>query len=115
MSLAGIRARIAAALSTVDGVTGHEHRPAGYAEGDAWPVLGPGDRAAGDAFQLTWGVRVIAPQDEAAADAWWDERWPALYEVIQRGVGHVLQFVPISIPAQGGDLLGFQINFVTEE
>lgn len=115
MSLTGQRGTIARYLSTVDGVTGHEFRPEIPNDGDAWPVLGPGDRDAGTAFMVTWGVRVFVPQDEQAASMWWDAHWPALFYALETYVGTVDRFVPVLIQTQAGDQLAFEITIRTGE
>lgn len=114
MSLRGTREALAAALDTVAGVTGHVSRPAAYAEGDAWPLLGPGDRDAGTAFTITWLVRVFVPQDEVAAADWWDSHWDSLFYALQ-SAGHVDRFAPVAVPSTGGDLLMYEISLRTEE
>lgn len=115
MSLTGQRKAIASALSSVAGVTGHETRPPAPAEGDAWPLLGPGDRQAGTAFMLTWVVRVFVPQDEVGAADWWDSHWPDLFWALHQQVGTVDRFAPAAVPAAGGDQLVYEITIRTEE
>lgn len=115
MSLVGLRGTIASVLSTVDGVTGHEYRPEVPNDGDAWPVLGPGDRQAGTSFMLTWAVRVFMPQDERAASMWWDAHWPAIFFALEQGVATVDRFTPVLIPTQAGDQLAFEITIRTGE
>lgn len=115
MSLIGQREAIAAALTTVADVTGHAKRPVPPAEGDAWPVLGPGDRQSGTAFILTWAVRVIVPQDEYAAEDWWDAHWPALFYALEDNVATVGRFEPITLTTSAGDVLAYQITITTGE
>lgn len=115
MSLIGVRGTIAQALSTVPDVTGHEYRPTVPDTGDAWPVLGPGDRGAGTSFMVTWAVRVFMPQDEQSASMWWDAHWPALFEALERYAGTVDRFAPVLIQTQAGDQLAFEIAIRTGE
>lgn len=115
MSLSGQRAVIAAALSTVGGVHGYEMRPTTPNEGDAWPLLGPGDRQAGTAFTLTWAVRVFVPQAEVAAADWWDAHWPDLFSALEKRAGTVMRFAPVAVPAEGGQQLMYEITLMTEE
>jgi len=114
MSLRSTREAFSAALDRVTGVTGHVSRPSVYAEGDAWPLLGPGDRNSGDAFMITWAVRVFVPQDEVSAADWWDQHWDELYYALQ-SVGFVDRFAPVAVPANGGDLLMYEITVRTGE
>jgi hypothetical protein len=111
VSLDQKRAEIAAALSTVADVTGWTQRPGVPNVGDAWPLLGPMDRADGDAFIVTWLVRVFVPQDEIAASSWWDQHWPPLYFALQP-VGFVDRVAPVAL-AQ--DQLAFEITMRAEE
>jgi hypothetical protein len=112
MTLTGKRADIAAALSSAPGVTGHPYRPSTPATGDAWPLLGPGTRDAGTAFRVAWVVRVFMPQDERAAEEWWDTHWPHLFEALEHNVGNVQGFVPTLLAK---DQLAYDITMIAEE
>ena len=114
MSLIGKRAEIAAALSNVADVTGYPRRPTTPNVGDAWPLLGPWNRADGDAGVQTWLIRVFVPQDEYAASEWWDQHWPAIYFALEP-VGFVDASIPVSWSASGGDQIGFEITMRAEE
>lgn len=114
MSVTGTRNGLAAALSGVADVRGHEYRPVTPVLGDAWPVMGPLDRAAGTAFVATWQVRVLLPQDEQVAAEWIDAHWPGLFEVLER-VGSVVRAEPILLPLVTGELLAFEITLRAEE
>ena len=114
MSLIGKRAEFAAALSAVAGCRGYEKRPAAPNIGDAWPVMGPGDRASGTAFTVTWGIRVVVPDDEYAAAEWWDAHWPPLFYALEP-VCSVQRFEPVVLAAQGGDISAVQITVIAEE
>jgi hypothetical protein len=115
MSLQGQRQILAAALSTVGDVRGVTKRPAVPNTGDAWPRLAVLDHDAGDAFMVTWSIAVIVPQDEVAAEEWWDVHWPPLYFAL-KPVAFVDRAVPVTVPtAEGAELLAFDITVRTEE
>lgn len=114
MSLAGKRFEIAAALSTVTGVTGHASRPAAAMPGDAWPLLGPMARGMGSAFEVTWLVRVLLPQDEIAAMEWLDAHWAGLFFALSP-IGFVDSAIPVSLPVAGGEQFAFEITLRGEE
>lgn len=115
MSIHDQREAIAAALSAVADVHGYAKRPQSMTIGDAWPVLGPGDREAGTAFMLSWSVRIVTPQDEDSAEDWWDAHWPALFFALDKGVGFVDRFEKVLISTSAGDMLAYQITMRTEE
>jgi hypothetical protein len=114
MSLTGKRQEIADACSTVPDCHGFPKRPSTPNVGDCWPLLARGDRESGDAFMITWAVRVSVPQDEFAAADWWDEHWPPLYFAL-KSAGYVGSFAPIAIAIQGGDHLAYEITMQAEE
>lgn len=114
MTFAAGRLSLATALGAVPDVTGHVHRPSSPAIGDAWPVLGPWTRGAGDAFLVTWRVRVLLPQDEESASTWLDDHWPALYHAL-KPCGHVQQGAPTLLQSSGGDLYALEIILIGEE
>lgn len=114
MSFADTRQVLATVLSAVPGVTGHAHRPSTPAVGDAWPVLGPWLRGAGDGFLVTWRVRVMLPQDEEAASTWLDDHWPPLYYAL-KPCGHVQQGAPALLQSSAGDLYALEITMIAEE
>ncbi|MBM0274132.1 hypothetical protein [Micromonospora tarensis] len=113
MSLVGDRAAIAAVLSTIDGVTGYASRPSVLAAGDAWPLLGPLDRASGYSFTATWRVFVIIPSDEVKASEWLDAHVDELVEALLP-VGFVDQILPVAVTTEAGDLLAAQITMRSE-
>lgn len=108
------RAEIAAALSKVPDVHATEHRPPVFAEGSAWPMLGPWKRSKGDAFDVQWRIRVVLPQDEEAASTWLDAHWDALFYALAP-VGFVTTVTPVMLPAGGGDLYALEIVMNAEE
>lgn len=114
MTLVGKREEFARAIDTVADMSGHAFRPFTPDVGDAWPILGPGERAAGTAFELTWAVRVFVPQDEETASQWWDAHWPRLFEALST-VAFVDRFEPVVSPAAGGEQLMFQVSTRAEE
>lgn len=82
-----IPAAIAAALSTVDGVTGHELQPRAPKEGDAWPAWADALREAPGVLNDGWQVKVVLPVDEAAQRAWIAERrWDLIDALTGAGV-----------------------------
>lgn len=114
MSFSDKRQELASAVSAVHDVRGHVKRPSTPAEGDAWPVLGPLDRAQGTAFLVTWRLRVLLPQDEEAASAWIDAHWPYLFEALAPH-GYIQRAAPVMLAAGGGELYAFEITMIAEE
>lgn len=103
MSIAGDRAEIAAALSSVDDVTGHQYRPRTLPPGTAWPLLQRLDTVQANTFQATWKVVVILPGDEISASKWFD----AHHEPIADGLadfGFVDAIEPGLVQTDSGDL-----------
>lgn len=110
----GKRQAIASALSAVPDVRGHASRPGTPAEGDAWSVLGPFDRAQGTAFLATWRIRVLLPQDEMAASEWIDAHWSALFYALEPH-GFVQRGAPALFPSGGGEMYALEITMIAEE
>lgn len=113
MSLVGDRAAIAAALSTVDGVTGYEKRPTTARPGDAWPLLAALDRAGGWSFTVNWRVLILLPQDEGKASKWIDDRHEALVDALEP-VAYVERIEPVLIQANNTDQYALQITMRSE-
>jgi hypothetical protein len=113
VSITGKRQAIADALSTVDGVSGFLYRPTTPKPGDAWPLLGSAERAAGLAFLVTWRVHVLLPQDEVQASVWLDQHVGDLVDALNP-VGYVAGFQPITLPASGSDRFGFEFSLRSE-
>lgn len=109
MSLTGYRAEIAAALSTVTGVTGYAYRPTTPKPGDAWPLLGPLDRTDGLIFEPSWRVLVLLPQDERAASEWIDGNYENLVDALLP-VGFVDRIEPVSLDVGGSNQYALQIS-----
>ena len=109
MSQATTRAALAAALSTVDGVTGYVKRPTTPKPGDGWPLWRGSERGAGWAFTAGWAVLIVLPGDEAAADAWIDAREAALFEALEP-VMFVDRLDPAAVPVAGTDAFALMIT-----
>jgi hypothetical protein len=114
--LDGARDAIAAALSTVAGVTGYSYKPVTPKAGDAWPLWAGGERGPGRSFQYTWRVLILLPKDERAASAWIDEHVEALVDAMEgasvddNDVGFVDRLDPVAVTAGGTDQLALQIT-----
>lgn len=102
------RATIAAALSTVDGITGYAKRPEVLGEGVGWALVQRLDRGPGQAFMTTWRVIVLLSGDESTAydqlDGFAVAVPPALQEVL-----YVDSITPYAMQTDAGDLFGFQL------
>lgn len=102
MSTGTTRAALAAAMSTVDGVTGYARRalvPA-PAPGDGWVLWRGGVRSEGWAYQHTWAVVIALPGDEVTADAWIEAHIDALMDALEP-VMFVESFTPAVTPIAG--------------
>lgn len=77
-----VRPDIAEALSEVDGVTGYTRRPSAPRVGDAWPKWSGDTHVAPGAFETTWQIVVLLPNDEAAQEEWIVARRVALVEAL---------------------------------
>lgn len=95
---------IAAALSTVVGVTGYPARPKVLKPGDAFVRWAGWSRAdGGPAFLATWNVTLILPQgSEEAADAEAYRIADLLGDVLQP-LMYVTAFDPTLVPVTGAD------------
>ncbi|MEV0902893.1 hypothetical protein [Actinoplanes sp. NPDC049802] len=109
MSLQDDRAELAAALSTVEGVTGHPYRPRVLTPGAGWPLLGRLERGPAYDCEATWRVVVILPSDEIRAseafDAWHEPISDALTDV-----AHVDRIEPGLVATDAGDLEAMMIT-----
>lgn len=111
MSIAGDRAALAAALSAITGVTGHQYRPRVLTAGAAWPLL-VGLEAADPrvpAFEVTWRVVVILPADETAASRWFDTHHEDVAEGLEN-FGFVQRIEPALVATSAGDLEAMQVT-----
>jgi hypothetical protein len=111
---ADMRAALAAAVSSVDGLTGYPKRPDAVSAGDGWPrwrgaTLGD-ERIA---FTNTWVVVVALPGDEDTADEWADLYGPALFVALSP-----LLFIdaiePALLPMSANDTYALQITGISE-
>jgi hypothetical protein len=101
MSLVTDRAEIAAILSTVEGVTGHEYRPAPMMAGAGWPLLDTIERT--PEFEVTWRVVVLLPVGERRASEWMDAHVEALLDAFA-DFGYVERVQPANLATEGGDM-----------
>jgi len=108
MSLAITRSAIAAALSTLTGVTGTEYRPNLIGEGAAWPQVARFDRADGGAYQITWSVFIALGADERSASAFMDTLVPGLIDALDDEM-FIDSMEPVTIQVSGGELFALQI------
>lgn len=84
MSFTEVRGAIAQALSTVDGIEGHEYRPSPPKPGDGWVYHGSlvVDPSVGQMMR-NFLVVVMQPQgNERAASEWFDTHWEDIAEVL---------------------------------
>jgi hypothetical protein len=110
MSNAMTRINVAAALSTVGGVTGFPRRPAVMRAGDAWPQWRGSERAGGESFEVTWQILIVLPAaDETSADSFADSHLDALADAL-RSLLFIDTVGPASIPSEGGDLYALMIT-----
>ena len=103
-----VREDIAAALSTVDGVTGYAYRPDTARSGDGWALLSRLERDAATTFMVTWRVLVLLSPDERTASHWIDAHATLLFEALEP-VAFVGSFEPVEVPIGGSTQLALQI------
>lgn len=110
MSNAQTRLDIAAALSSVAGVTGHTVRPSTLNEGDAWPQWRGSAHAGGHSYESTWAVLIVLPQaDDVTADSFADSHGAALLDAL-RPVLFVDSIAPATIDTEPGQLYALLIT-----
>lgn len=107
---ADVRAELAAALTAMgNGIRGHVYRPAAIRPGDAWPTLGPAERADGDAWMSTWQITVCVPTGDRAASEWFDQHIALILDGLKAAL-YVTGYQPVALPTNGGgDLFAVQI------
>lgn len=105
--LVGAREQVAAALSSVPGVTGHVRRPGTARPGDAWPLLGSLVRGPGYTWEITWRVLVLLPGDESAAADWIDATADAVLDALAPW-GFVDRMEPVVVGS--GDAARFAVE-----
>jgi hypothetical protein len=113
MSNHDTRVAIAAALDTVQGLTGTPRRPKLVTAGAAWPQWGGSERADGGAFLVTWNILVVLPAQEQDADEFVDDRLDDLYDAIQP-VAHITGYQPAQLQTSEGDLYALMITARSE-
>lgn len=78
-----LRAAIATAVSTVDGVKCYPLKPTARTQaGDAWVKWNGSARIAPGAIETSWQVIVLLPQDDKAGDEWRAAREWALIDAL---------------------------------
>lgn len=103
MSMTADRAAIAAALSTVDGITGSAYRPTVLDQGAAWPLISRLTRGPARDYRVTWRVAVVLPADERRAADFFDAHVDALTDALD-DVAWVSGIEPGAVATGGGDL-----------
>jgi hypothetical protein len=97
------RAEIAATLTGTGIVTGSEFRPSTLASGMAWPRATAHDwAAASHAFETTWSIYVVLPQEERAATIWFEDNIETLRDALET-VAFVDHDEPIMLPVTNSD------------
>lgn len=100
-AIADAKQAIAAALSTVPGVTGYPNRPKALKAGDAFVRWGGWERADGTAYMAVYTIALILPQlSEEAADAEAYRVADLLGDVLQPLL-HITAFTPSLVTAEG--------------
>ncbi len=101
MSISGDRAALAAAIGTVDGVTGSAFRPTVLMPLTAWPLLDSIDRT--EDFEVRWRVVVVLPTGEQQASEWFDEHHEEAADALE-DFGYVERIEPGLVATDSGDL-----------
>lgn len=116
MSLAQKRAAFKAVLDTIDGVTGFRYRPSTPKAGDAWPLLGEGERdQQSGQFTWTWAVVIYLPADVQAADDWLDANADEFVDALETiGVAYVDTITPSQFGDESSPVLGLLITTRSE-
>jgi hypothetical protein len=109
MSNATTRTAIAAALSTVAGVTGYPRRPTAFKPGDGWPQWAGSQADQGRFYLEAWNVLIVLPAQEQDADAFADSHQQLLADAL-RPVMFVDSFAPANIASDGGDVYALLIT-----
>lgn len=111
MDLAASQVALAAALSTVDDVTGHAYRPATkqLQAGDGWARLGPMERGPGRVFEVAWRVFVALPRGGPESTEWVQAHVEDIVDALEP-VGFVDQIEVVEIP--DGDSSRYALQFI---
>lgn len=105
------RAEIAAALSTIPKVKGHERRPAALRKGDAYPLVGGLERGRGLTFSTTWRIILVLGGDERQADEMLEQLLPDIAVGLQEAdVLYVTAATPFIVPTEAGDVYAAEIT-----
>lgn len=97
------RAAIAAALSSVDGVTGYVKRPTVLTPGDAVVYVESLDHMLGVVWQATWRIVLFLSADEGVAIEQLDTLFPGVCEALQPVV-FPDSATPQLVTTEGGDM-----------
>lgn len=105
------RTALAAALSTVDGVTGYERQPSTLKPGTAWPNWGGGNRDDESmGFLETWRITIVCPQGTTdAADAYVDSHGEQLIAALQT-IMFVDSYAPARLDTEAGPMYALVIT-----
>ena len=109
MNNAQVRANIAAALSTVEGVKGYARRPKSPKAGDGWPLWRGSERADGFLFTQTFAVVIALSGDVVAADDFADAHGDELADALEP-VLFVESFAPAVTATDAGDMNALMIT-----
>lgn len=97
MSNVGVRAALAAAASTVDGVAGFPQQPDTITEGAAWPMWRGAAVADGvPVLTQTWSVVFAVGADLLAVDEWVDAHLDEIWDALQP-IMHIDDIAPTMI------------------
>ena len=109
------RQSIAAAISTVDGITGYTERPTAPQAGDAWPLVRELTRPpeAPSVWQTTWAIAVCIGADVGTATDQFDELIPRVVDALVAEV-YVDAARPLTIQTEAGPLYGVEITARSE-
>lgn len=102
------RQTIAAAVSTVDGLHGHENRPTAPAAGDAWALVAELNRGPAKVFETTWRVAIVLSGDVGTATDQFDTLIPQVCDALSAEL-YVDSARPLTIPTEAGSLYGVEI------
>ena len=102
MSLAGDRALIAHALSTVAGLKGFKHRPKTSNSGDAWPLIEALENPGSMNLVVTWRIVVTLPTGEQDAMEWFDAMHEEVSDVLNEQIGFVDRIEPGTLATEAG-------------
>lgn len=108
------RADLAAAVSVVDGIKGHEFRPTLLPAGTAWPLRA--ELTAGDGVPrllASWRIVVVLPEGERRASEFFDAKFQPLADALE-DMGYVERIEPTIIATDAGDLDGMLITLRRE-